>query len=62
MRVAGGFDKARLEGVRTIALASHEVFRRALVTEHHGLSPPEDWKHGSALLEYEPTTASLARA
>lgn len=65
-RVAGGFDEvvasARQDGLRTIALASHGTFLKALVTEHLGLSLPEDWKHGSALLlEYEPAAATLVR-
>jgi len=66
VRVAAGFEEvvnsAQQDGLRTIALASHGTFLKALVTEYLALKLPEDWKHGSALLlEYQPATAALAR-
>jgi len=66
VRVDAGFEEvvnsAQQDGLRTIALASHGTFLKALVTECLALELPEDWKHGSALLlEYQPATAALAR-
>lgn len=52
--------EASHESLDSIAVVTHGTFLRVLLTEHLGLTLPEDWKHGSAmLLEYSPATAAI---